>query len=116
MPLQVTFTGTQIADYLRIDPTQEAGTIDMLKDSAIDEAEQFLNTDFSIDGVPKEAPAMVKEWILNRIAQKFENRGQPVKPDYSTLSKYRVPMFRAATNNNVVATDTPETDIINGAD
>ena len=114
MPLQVTFTGTQIADYLRIDPTQEAGTIQILQAAAMDEAEQFLNTDFSIDGVAKEAPAMVKEWILNRIAEKFENRGQPVKPDYSTLKKYRIPMFKAAANNNKIAADTPETNIVNG--
>lgn len=112
----MTFTGTQIADYLRVDPAQETGTIEMLKDAAIDEAEEFLNTDFSVDGVSKEAPASVKEWVLNRIAEKFENRGQPVKPDFSTLRKYRVPMFKAAANNNYVGSTTPETDLINGAD
>lgn len=114
MTLQVTFTGTEIADYLRVDPTQESGTINILKVSAMDEAEQFLNTDFSIDGVDKEAPAIVKEWVLNRIAEKFENRGKPTKPDYSTLKNYRKTSFKAVDNLNNPNRLITETDIING--
>lgn len=114
MPLLITFTGTEIADYLRVDPTQETGTINTLKAAAMDEAEQFLNTDFSIvttnpDGTttttPNEAPPTVKEWVLNRIAEKFENRGKPVKPDYSTLKNYRVSIFRAVDNLNNIVTE-----------
>lgn len=124
MTLQITFTGTEIADYLRVDPTQETATINILKASAMNEAEQFLNTDFSTsvtnpDGTititPNEAPALVKEWVLNRIAEKFENRGKPVKPDYSTLKNYRKFSFKPVSNLNNT-TELTETNIVNGAD
>lgn len=107
MPLQITFTGTEIADYLRVDPDQETATINTLKAAAMDEAEQFLNTDFSTvtinpDGTttitPNEAPAGVKLWVLSRISQTFEKRVpeffgvgaiSTTKPDYVPLKKYR---------------------------
>lgn len=122
MPLIINFVETEINDYLRIDPGQDLAVIATLKASAMDEAETFLNTDFSTirtnpDGTTttttNEAPATVKEWVLNRIAQKYENRGTPVAPDHSTLKRYRKPNFKGFNNLNAVS-DTPETDAVNG--
>lgn len=123
MPLLITFQANEIAEYLRLDTGQEVGTVNTLKAAALEEAYTFLNTDFSTIDVnelgveiinPVEAPAVVKEWVLNRIAQKFENRGTPVKPDYSTLRQYRVLNFSAPRNLNRIVSDTPETDAVNG--
>ena len=103
MPLKITFGANEVENYLRIDPGTDSDIIETLKAAAMDEAEQFLNTDFSTvvtnpDGtttiIENEAPAAVKEWVLNRIAEKYENRGKPVAPDFSTLKRYRVIQFR----------------------
>jgi uncharacterized protein YwlG (UPF0340 family) len=64
-------------------------------ESAKIEAEMFLNTDFStadINGqtVANEAPADVREWIFNRVAQKYENVGSFTNPDYTALQPHRV--------------------------
>lgn len=90
MPLQITFYDNEIANYLRVDPEQEKTTIDSLKVAAMDEAEQFLNTDFSAN----EAPASVKGWVLNRIAEKFEGRGQEPQPNFYAIKSFRVYPFR----------------------
>lgn len=123
MALLVTLTDAEVYEYLRLDMGQEVGTIRILKGSAMSEAETFLNTDFSTFAIdasgvetitPVEAPDEVKEWVLNRIAEKFENRGKTIKPDYSGLQPYRVLNFSAPRNLNYIERRTPETDAING--
>lgn len=43
---------------------------------------------------PSEAPAEVKLWIMSRVAQLYENRGQAAMPDYTLLQPYRLYPFR----------------------
>lgn len=91
MALQVTLTLTGIKAYLRVDADEDDGLITDLQASAMSDAEEFLNTDFpNAEGVPQEAPAPVKTWVLNRIAELYENRGVRISPDFSPLQKYRV--------------------------
>jgi hypothetical protein len=124
MPLKITFEDNEVNEYLRVDTGLDTAIIATLLAAAMDEAEQFLNTDFSTittnaDGTTTttatEAPATVKEWVLNRVAEKYENRGNAPKPDYSTLKKYRRINFGGFRNLNAIS-ETPETDIVNGAD
>lgn len=62
-----------------------------LQASAAVEAETFLNTDFSdAEGIAQEAPAPIRIWIMNRIAELYENRGVKVTPDFSAIQQYRV--------------------------
>jgi hypothetical protein len=68
-------------------------------ESAKIEAEMFLNTDFSTvdpEGktIANEAPAAVKEWIFNRVAQKYENVGSFINPDFTAIHSHRVYPFR----------------------
>jgi hypothetical protein len=123
MTLKITFQANEVNEYLRVDTGQDTAIIATLLASAMDEAEQELNTDFSTvttnaDGstttTPTEAPATVKEWVLNRLAEKYENRGNTPKPDFTTLKKYRRINFGGFRNLNAVSS-TPETDIVNGA-
>lgn len=91
MALKVTLTLTGVKTYLRVDVDEDDELIGDLQASAISEAEEFLNTDFpDAEGVPQEAPAPVKTWVLNRIAELYENRGMRISPDFSPLQKYRV--------------------------
>lgn len=101
--LKITFDETEIPEYLRVDANQDTVIIATIKNAAMGEAERFLNTDFSTnvtnqDGTTtiteNEAPAEVKEWVLNRIVEKYENRGNPIKPNYGPLKPHRVIQFR----------------------
>lgn len=90
MALKIEFKENEITNYLRVDPGQEDVTIAQMKAEAMDEAEGFLNTDFE----GEEAPAAIKGWVLNRIAEKFENRGQEPEPNFSAIKRHRVFPFR----------------------
>lgn len=121
MALKVTFQPNEINEYLRVDTGVDTAVIATMLAAAMGEAERFLNTDFATtnaDGTTTdaEAPAEVKEWVLNRIAEKYENRGKPVKPDYSTIKQLRVLPFKGVANLNNTESRTPETDAVNGAD
>jgi hypothetical protein len=103
LPLQITFQPGEIEEYLRIDPGQDAATIATMKKSAMDEAETFLNTDFSVtivnaDGTTTttatEAPPSVKEWVLDRLAHKYENRGNQNKPSFGPINRHRKYPFK----------------------
>jgi hypothetical protein len=103
MPLKIALESNELLSFLKMDPGFDDNTINTMFDSAKLEAEMFLNTDFSTvvtndDGTttitPNDAPATVKEWIFNRVAQKYENVGSFVNPDYSALQPYRVYPFR----------------------
>lgn len=103
MPLQISFAANEVNDYLRVDAGIDTNVIEGMKTAAMDEAEGFLNTDFSTtvineDGTttttPNEAPASVKDWVLNRIAEKYETRGQAIKPDFAAIKTHRVYPFR----------------------
>jgi hypothetical protein len=112
MPLKITFDTNEIEDFLRIDPGADAITVATVKSAAINEAQQFLNTDFSTtvtneDGTTtttdNEAPAMVKQWVLSRMAQLYEIRMPApfgvggtfnTSPDYTLIKPYRVIQFR----------------------
>lgn len=92
--LKITFSGDEITNFCRVDPGNDSFLIEGLKEAAIIEAREYLNTDFSVDGVEVEAPETVKLWVLNRVAQLNENRGLGVKPDYTLLKPHRVYPFR----------------------
>lgn len=103
MPLKITFDTSEIEDYLRIETGTDTKIVATIKAAAMNEAETFLNTDFSTtvlneDGTTtiteNEAPAIVKEWVLDRIAERYEHRGQRTKPDYGPLKPHRVIQFR----------------------
>lgn len=80
---------------MRVDPGVDISLINGLKNAAMDEAESFLNTNFEDEnGEPQEAPPSVKDWVLNRIAEKYETRGQAIKPDFSAIKPHRVLPFR----------------------
>jgi hypothetical protein len=70
MALQITITGNELTDYLRVDPGNDATTINMLLGSAKDEALKFLNTDFSkvttiVDNVDGTITTTVEDKLLN---------------------------------------------------
>jgi hypothetical protein len=97
MPLRITFGASEINDYLRID-TEETELIEMFKEAAMDEAEEYLNTDFSLvtqnsDGTTttqtQEAPPKIKQWVLNRIAELYENRGKEPRAEFKAIQRYR---------------------------
>lgn len=113
MPLLVTVQVGELEEFLRVDDTGETLVINLLTEMAKQEAEMYLNTDFStttttVDGstviTPQEAPKPVKVWIFNRIAQLYETRGEtgqkyatalnPLAPDFSILKPYRVFPFK----------------------
>jgi hypothetical protein len=103
MPLKITFDTNEINNYLRVDDGVDTKLIEGLQAGAMVEAEQFLNTDFATvvineDGTetitPNEAPAPVKDWVLNRIVEKYENRGKQIKPDFAAIQPHRVYPFR----------------------
>jgi len=103
MPLQVTFTDNEPYDFLRLDAGFDATVINTMINTALYEAETFLNTDFSTsvaneDGTvtvtPQEAPPPVKEWVLYRLVQLYENRGTKPHADYTDLQPYRVLPFK----------------------
>jgi len=102
--LKITFEPNEILDYLRVDSGDDETTIDQMKEEAMGEAEDFLNTDFhlividpvtnEVVKVEQEAPIAVKSWVKNRIAEKYENRGQEPPPDFTTIKGHRVLPFR----------------------
>jgi hypothetical protein len=119
MPLQINFEQEEIHDFLRVDLGVDDLIIDVLKESALVEAESFLNTDFSsttvttvtdANGVDtdtititrNDAPGPVKLWVLQRMAQLYEMRqlgtlsfGKTYqKLDYTLLEPFRVYPFR----------------------
>jgi hypothetical protein len=103
MPLRVTLEPGELFDFLKIEQNFDDRTINNMFDSAKLEAEMFVNTDFSTtvineDGTEtitlNEAPADVKEWIFNRVAEKYENRGSFKNPNFTQLQPYRVYPFR----------------------
>lgn len=112
--LKVTFKPNEVETFLRVDSGVDP-ILDTLQDMALNEAETYLNTDFSTvvineDGTttttPNEAPASVKVWILNRMAQMYENRGfnketgretrfvAAQMPDYTLLESFRIIPFK----------------------
>jgi hypothetical protein len=103
MPLVINFETNEIQNYLKVDNDTDNLVIDGMKAAAMLQAEQFLNTDFSTvvtneDGTttttPNEAPATVKLWVMSRIAQLYEGRGQTAMPDYTLLQPHRIYPFR----------------------
>jgi hypothetical protein len=105
MPLKITFGSNEITDYLRIDSGLDNEIIDTLVEGSMSEAERFLNTDFGLtivnpDGttstIANEAPIDVKIWVLDRIVERYENRGRAPKPDFSTLKQHRELPFKGA--------------------
>lgn len=103
MPLKITFEENEINNYLRVDDGIDTKLIEGMKNGAMDEAEGFLNADFATvvtneDGTTttteNEAPASVKDWILNRIVEKYENRGKTPKPDFAAIQRHRVYPFK----------------------
>jgi hypothetical protein len=124
MPLIIAFGETEIHDYLRLDPGQDTVIVKTITDAAMDEAYTHLKHDFSSvvknpDGTTSTtvnpAPTSVKEWVLNRIVEKYENRGNAKDPDFSAIDKYRKVSFGNFRNLNTVS-ETPETDAVNGLD
>jgi hypothetical protein len=99
MPLQISLLPNELLDYMRLEPGFDDGPINAMLEGTKLEAEMFLNTDFStVDEngatVPNEAPASVKEWVLNRVSEKYENRGSFKNPNFSQLQPYRVFPFK----------------------
>lgn len=115
MPLKITITGNELEEFIRVDPGNDANVISMLLEMAKNEAEMFLNTDFSetvtnedgsITTKEIESPAPVKAWVFNRVAQLYENRGFSKETgretrfvsaqgiDYTFIQPYRVYPFK----------------------
>jgi hypothetical protein len=103
MPLQISLLPNELLDYMRLEPGFDDGPINTMLEGAKLEAESFLNTDFSTEVIaedgtvtitPNEAPAAVKEWVLNRVSEKYENRGSFKNPNFSQLQPYRVYPFK----------------------
>jgi hypothetical protein len=103
MALQITITGNELNDYLRVDPGNDGVTITMLLETAKNEALQFLNTDFSTtvvneDGTTttteNESPIEVKTWVFNRVAELYENRGVRITPNFDMIQPLRVYPFK----------------------
>jgi hypothetical protein len=103
MPLKIVLEGNELLTYCKMEPGFDDGTINTMFESAKVEAEMFLNTDFStvvtnddgsITTTPQDAPASVKDWVFNRVAQKYENIGSFSNPDFTLLQPYRVYPFR----------------------
>lgn len=99
MPLKITLKPNEVLTYAKLDEGFDDGTINTMFESAKIEAEGFLNTDFStVDAngnrVEVEAPYDVREWVLNRVSQKYENIGSWVNPDFTQLQRHRVYPFR----------------------
>lgn len=101
MPLKVTIDGSELYDYVRIDSDDitETKQVDRMFAASCNEAVEFLNTDFSTtdaSGVvtEHEAPALVKEWLFDRTAQRYELRGMLPKADFNNIHTYRVHSFR----------------------
>jgi hypothetical protein len=124
MPLIIAFEETEIHDYLRLDPGQDAVIVKTITDAAMDEVLTYLKHDFSSvvknpDGTTSTtvnpAPPSVKEWVLNRIVEKYENRGNAPDPNFTAIDKYRKVSFGGFRNLNAIS-ETPETDAINGVD
>jgi len=124
MPLIIAFEETEIHDYLRLDPGQDTVIVKTITDAAMDEVLTYLKHDFSTvirngDGTTtttvNPAPPSVKEWVLNRIVEKYENRGNAPDPNFTGIEKYRKVSFGNFRNLNTVS-ETPETDAVNGLD
>lgn len=101
MTLQITIDGDELYDYVRIDALEETETkqVDRMLAASKREAEEYLNTDFSTtddQGVvtPHEAPEEVKDWVFDRVAHRYENRGTLGKPDFTSIQSHRVYSFR----------------------
>ncbi|MGG3737256.1 head-tail connector protein [Aeribacillus pallidus] len=82
----------------------EDNLIQSLKTAASNEAERFLNTDFSTTDetgqtIENEAPVEVKIWVLNRMAELYENRGRVPEPDFSMIQHLRVYPFNGEWND-----------------
>lgn len=94
MSLKITMTLEEMKLFLRVENDLEDALIQNLKKTASNEAERFLNTDFSTTDetgnvIENEAPDEVKQWVLNRMAQLYENRGQVPPPDFSMIQHLR---------------------------
>lgn len=95
MPLKISFEENEINIYLRVDEGIDAKLINGMVDAAKVEAEEYLNTNFADEnGEAQEAPASVKDWVLNRVAEKYENRGKQPKPDFAAIQPHRIYPFR----------------------
>ena len=101
MPLKVTINGDELYDYVRIDAadTTETAQVDRMFNASKNEALLFLNTDFSTtdeNGVvtEHEAPESVKDWLFDRVAQRYENRGTLPKADFTDIFSHRVISFK----------------------
>lgn len=105
MPLKITIAAGELETFLKVDNNDDAAAITMLKEAAINEAETFLNTDFSVtvendDGTTttteNEAPPPVKVWVFNRVAELYENRGfyGTNGVNYRLLHPFRVYPFK----------------------
>ena len=124
MPLVMVFGETEIQDYLRIEAGQDVEIVNTIRDAAMEEALEYLRHDFSKvvtngDGststTPYAAPTSVKEWVLNRIVEKYENRGAAKDPNFAAISRYRRVSMGNFKNLNGIS-ETPETDAVNGLD
>jgi hypothetical protein len=88
--LKITVTGNELYDFVRVDPGTDDSAVSLALKTATEEAEKFLNTDF--EGL--EAPAGVKNWVFNRVAQLYDNRGTTIKPDFAFIHPWRSLPFR----------------------
>lgn len=104
MALKITIAADELHDFLRIDSGDDAPTVNLLLGKAMGEAERFLNTDFSsvlIDGldgsitiIEQEAPAEVKAWVFDRVAELYDNRGAQKAAKFDDLQPLRVSPFK----------------------
>jgi hypothetical protein len=103
MALKITINGNELLDFVRVESGFDDSGVNSLLDAAKVEAEQFLNTDFHTEATDDEgvvtiteveAPATVKTWVFNRVAQLYDNRGNAVTVDYTLLKPHRIYPFR----------------------
>jgi hypothetical protein len=99
MSLKITVDLGYMKNYLRVEHSLDDDLIEDLFNTASNEAESFLNTDFheydeSGNLIENEAPSEVKFWVLNRMAEMYENRGMISQPDYSSIQHLRVYPFK----------------------
>jgi Leucine-rich repeat (LRR) protein len=95
MTLKLTVSGNELFDFIKLDAGVDDAAVNLLLESAKDEAETFVNTNFPDSyNEPTEVPKPVKAWVFNRVAQLYENRGVGAPPDYTLLKPYRFYSFK----------------------
>lgn len=98
-PLKLSLTLEDVKNFLKIDFDDDDALINRMIQTAANEARGFLNTDFHTydeNGQliqENEAPPEVHDWIQNRVAELYENRGNRPAPNFDDLQHLRVYPF-----------------------